>query len=171
MDGGRIARCKQGNCRGASLTHAPKRRHSVQPHDATQRGGKLTIVYFVLLCWYIQLWLFIFRSGMQRNVDAVLVQLDFADEQIKKKTPVKMAVSEGLVALYCCFFFLLEMSVRNLAFLLGYALSYLFSLWSRRAHWRGLASFCDSWAHVSCAIWEQETRLIYSHLKLIIPSH
>lgn len=38
-----------------------------------------------------------------------------------------MAVSEGLVALYCCFF-LLEMSVRNLAFLLGYALSYLFSL-------------------------------------------
>lgn len=57
-----------------------------------------------------------------------LVQLDSADDQKKKKeTPVKMAVSDGLVALYCCFF-LLEMSVRNFALLFGYALSYLFSL-------------------------------------------
>ncbi len=40
--------------------------------------------------------------------------------QKKERTPVKMAVSDGLVALYCSFF-LLEMSVRNFALLIGYA--------------------------------------------------
>ncbi len=137
-----------------------------------RRGGKLIVACSTLLFLEIKLLLFILRSEKRECgcwIWLGTTGLRWRPHKKKERTPVKMAVFDGLVALYCSFF-LLEMYVRNFALLIGYAWSYLFSLWSRRGHWRGLASFGDSWAHVSCAIWEQETRLIYSHLKFIILS-